>query len=224
MTEQMQNLLRFIPASRKFHKVTERNHLLVVPRIVNKIGDWYQFPMGVAYVSSCAKKAGFNVHTLNLNHVEGSISDILEKVIKEKQIGTVSTGGVTGQYGAIKEIFDAAKKHKKNILCVCGGGIISSAPETAMAALEICAYGVIGEAELTFPSLLHCLENGENPWSIPGLIIQHNGKFTKTAGEPEPVPLEEIPYPDYESFNFRDLLNSVPNTIGMSEYLSLIHI
>lgn len=221
MTEKMQNPLRFIPVSKKLHKVSERNHLLVVPRIVNRIGDWYQFPMGVAYVSSSAKKAGFNVHTLNLNHVEGSISDIIGKVIKEKKIGTVSTGGVTGQYGAIREIFDAAKEHKKNILCICGGGIISSAPETAMAALEICDYGVIGEAELTFPALLQCLEKGEDPWSIPGLVIQHNGKFSQTVGEPEPVPLEEIPYPDYESFNFRELLNSVPNTIGMSEYNTL---
>ena len=150
----MQTPLSFIPTHKNFHKVTERNHLLVVPRIVNKIGDWYQFPMGIAYVSSCAKRAGFNVHTLNLNHVEGAISDILEKIIREKQIGTVSTGGVTGQYGAIKEIFDATKKHKKDALCICGGGIISSSPETAMTALEICDYGVIGEAELTFPVLL----------------------------------------------------------------------
>ena len=45
------------------------NHLVVVPRIVNTVGDLYQFPLGIAYISASLKSAGFAVFTLNLNAV-----------------------------------------------------------------------------------------------------------------------------------------------------------
>ena len=48
--------------------VNKLGYLLVMPRLVQNIGDSYGFPLGIAYVSSSMKKEGFNVATLNLNH------------------------------------------------------------------------------------------------------------------------------------------------------------
>ncbi|MDI6839404.1 MAG: hypothetical protein QMD71_00885 [bacterium] len=50
------------------NNVRKLNFLLVMPRLVQSVGDGYVFPLGIAYVSSSMKKAGFNVLTLNLNH------------------------------------------------------------------------------------------------------------------------------------------------------------
>lgn len=201
--------------------IQTKNHLIVIPRIVNNIGDWYQFPLGIAYISSYAKQRGFNIKTLNLNHVSGSTIEIIKDHIKQNDISTVSTGGVTGQYGAIRDVFIAAKQTGKEIITICGGGIISSDPVSAMEAIDLCDYGVIGEGELIYCDLLETLENGRDASIIPGLVYKNNNSFYKTQGNPKPVPIDDIPYPDYHGFNFSELLKSVPNTIGMSEYNTL---
>ena len=69
------------------------NYLLVMPRFVDKVGEWYQFPLGIPYVSSCMKAAGLNVYTVNMNHEEGDVADTVQEYIKKYEIGMVLTGG-----------------------------------------------------------------------------------------------------------------------------------
>lgn len=197
------------------------NHLIVMPRIVSKIGEWYQFPLGIAYISAVLKKGGFRVHTLNLNNEHGAVSDILRAKIRELDISTVSTGGVTGQYGAIREVLESAKQADPKIITIAGGGLISSAPEDAMAALECADYGVIGEGEIIICELCAALEKATDPTLIPGIVYRQKHGFSRSIGEVAPVVLADIPFPDYEGFGFNKLLESVPNIIGMSEYNTL---
>jgi radical SAM superfamily enzyme YgiQ (UPF0313 family) len=197
------------------------NHLIVMPRIVSKIGEWYQFPLGIAYISAALKKAGFKVYTLNLNNEHGSVIDILREKIQELDIATVSTGGVTGQYGAIREVLESAKQINPEIITITGGGLISSAPEDAMTALEYADFGVIGEGEIIICELCTALENDTDPTNIPGIIYKQKNGYSRTIGNPSPVILENVPFPDYHGFGFHKLLESVPNIIGMSEYNTL---
>jgi radical SAM superfamily enzyme YgiQ (UPF0313 family) len=192
-----------------------------MPRIVSKIGEWYQFPLGIAYISAVLKKAGFKVYTLNLNNEHGSVIDILREKISDFDIATVLTGGVTGQYGAIREVLESAKQINSSIITIAGGGLISSAPEDAMIALECADFGVIGEGEIIICELCTALEKATSPANIPGIVYWEKTGYIKTSGTPAPVVLENIPFPDYHGFGFRKLLASVPNIIGMSEYNTL---
>lgn len=62
------------------------NYLLIMPRFVDKVGEWYHFPLGIPYVSSSLKKEAFQLYTLNLNNEEGTIDDILKQYIMENDI------------------------------------------------------------------------------------------------------------------------------------------
>ena len=42
--------------------------LIIVPRFINKFNEHYEFPLGLAYISSYLKHNNFNVNVLNLNH------------------------------------------------------------------------------------------------------------------------------------------------------------
>ena len=112
------------------------NYLLVMPRFVDKVGEWYQFPLGIPYVSSCMKAAGLRVYTVNMNHEEGNVAKTVQAYIKKYNIGMVLTGGLSFQYNAIKEIVEAAKAYDPNIITAVGGGIITSAPEAGMEVWE----------------------------------------------------------------------------------------
>src|SRR3989344_2648696 len=135
------------------------NYLVVMPRHVQNIGDGYSFPLGIPYISSSMKFTGHKVFTLNLNHREGNVLDILKKEIEENKIDVIATGGQSFQYVPIKEVLKATKEINNRIITIVGGGIITSDPETAMEALEYVDYGVIGEGEITICELCNALEN-----------------------------------------------------------------
>ena len=182
------------------------NFLLVMPRLVQSIGDGYVFPLGVAYVSSSMKKSGFNVFTLNLNHCEGKVSEIIEKAIKEHNIQVVATGGLSPQYHLVKSVIESAKKVNSEIITVVGGGIISSDPEIAIEALEFADFGVIGEGEETMCELAHYLEIKGDFSKVDGLIFKNGSGHIKTNSRKDIENISAIPWPDYEGFDIEKYL------------------
>ncbi len=94
------------------------NYLLVMPRLVQCIGDGYVFPLGIAYISSSMKKAGFNIFTMNLNHHQGDIYEILKNVIDKNNIHVIATGGLSPQYHLVKSVIESAKKVRPSIITV----------------------------------------------------------------------------------------------------------
>ena len=189
-----------------------------MPRIVNQVGDWYQFPLGIAYVSSSLKAGGFNIYTINLNHEKKSIQEIMQEYIMKYDIDIVSTGGLTGQYGAIREVLYWAKQINPEIVTIAGGGIVTSDPKNAMIAIEFADFGVIGEGELISQDLHKALEEKTNIDDVAGIIYKTDSDFKITEGKIKPIDLDVIPMPDYEGFELGRLLSSVPNVIGMSEH------
>jgi anaerobic magnesium-protoporphyrin IX monomethyl ester cyclase len=182
------------------------NFLLIMPRLVQNIGDGYVFPLGIAYVSASLKKAGFKVVTLNLNHQAGDDFEIIKKVIQENNIDVVATGGLSPQYHLVKNVIDSAKRAKNSIITIVGGGIISADPATAMAALPIVDYGVIGEGEVTMCELARVLENGGEVSRVDGLIIKETNGYKKTNRREDIANIDLIPWPDYEGFDLEKYL------------------
>ena len=135
------------------------NILLVMPRFVRNLGEGYNFPLGIAYISSSLKKAGNNIFTLNLNHEQGKVQDILDKEIKEHNINILMTGCLSFQYISVKNIIESAKQIKPSITTIVGGGIITAEPEISMKALEFADIGIIGEGEETSCDLINAIAN-----------------------------------------------------------------
>lgn len=189
------------------------NFLLVAPRFVNAIGDGYAFPLGLACVSASMKEAGFNVFTINLNHIDGEIHDILAKKIKDDAINVVCTGGLSIHYSVMHVILRAAKKVNPDIITVVGGGIITAEPDVAMQALEYVDYGVVGEGEITICELARAIENKQaNKEHIPGIVFKKDGTYHVTEKREEIRDLDALPMADYESFDFETYLTLPPTT------------
>lgn len=193
------------------------NYLLVMPRFVDTVGEWYQFPLGIPYVSSSMKQAGLNVFTLNMNSREGVTREIMEEEIEKHAIDVVLTGGLSFQYPAIREILQAAKEVDPRIVTVAGGGIITSAPAAGMEVLEFADYGIVGEGEETTPALCHALERGEDVMAVEGIVYRDDGVWLRTKARKEVANLDAIPFPDYDGFDFSKIAAMVPSLLGMNE-------
>lgn len=187
-------------------------YLIVMPRLVEKVGDGYAFPLGIAYVSASMKKIGSKVETINLNHIEGNVNDIIINLIKQKNITTVLTGGQSFLYGTIREIIESVKKYDSKIITIVGGGIITADPKIAMQALKYVDYGIIGEGEITVNELCDALENHLPLEEIAGIIYQKNKNYFTTKRREEILDLDTLPWPDYEGFDFKKYIEEITPT------------
>jgi len=201
------------------------NFLLIIPRLVQVVGEGYQFPLGIAYIAASLKKAGFAVYTLNLNHREGDVSAILRGAIQDHAIDAVGTGGISVQYNTIYDIVRFTKDVNPRITTIVGGGLISAEPNIAMDALEFADYGVIGEGEITICELAYALECGADPRDVCGLIYRFQGQYITTGPRKEIRDVDSIPWPDYEGFELDRYLALPPpdvNNLGERRLVFLL--
>ncbi|MFA5276791.1 MAG: radical SAM protein, partial [Candidatus Omnitrophota bacterium] len=195
-------------------KSKKLNYLLVMPRLVQNIGDGYSFPLGITYISGSLKSAGYNVTTLNLNHCPGEVLDIIKKEIEDKKIDVLATGGLSFQYNTVRSVVESAKRVKPEIITIVGGGIITGDPEPAMEALECADFGVIGEGENTINELCRALENEGKFADIEGIIYKEAGAYNITKVRKETENIDSLPWPDYEGFEIEKYLRSSPPSIS----------
>jgi len=200
----------------KNEKNRRLNFLLVMPRLVQNVGDGYSFPLGITYISASMKKAGFKVFTLNLNHHEGDVLEVLKKEIKKNKIDVVATGGLSFQYATVREVVEAAKKINRKIITIVGGGIITSDSEPAMEALKYVNIGVFGEGERTIVELATALEKDGKLEKIDGLVYKKGNKYQKNSPRSEIMELDSLPWPDYEGFELDKYLKVSPSVSGIN--------
>lgn len=189
------------------------NYLLVMPRLVRNVGDGYNFPLGLAYISGSLKKAGFNVTTVNLNHREGDVEELVGSLIREHDIDVVGTGSLSFQYNMVRKVVETAKRVKPGVVTIVGGGLITGDPEPAMTALEHADFGVIGEGELTIVELCTALERGGDLAAVDGIIYREGGAWRRTAPRREIDDIDDLAA-DYEGFDIRAYLATPPPGIS----------
>lgn len=182
---------------------------IVMPRFTDNFDEGYIFPIGMAYVSSSLKQTGREVITYNLNYKNGTVRELVQKWVLQNKLDVLATGGLTVQYRALKEILDAAKEVRPNIILLVGGGGITASPVPMMEALEIADYGMIGEGEITICELAEALEGSRTVDSVDGVVYKKNGLWQLTEPRKEIMDLDSIPYPDYKGFDY-DVLLSKP--------------
>ncbi len=180
--------------------------LLVVPKYTNRPGDYYEFPLGLAYLSAALKKAGHEVECLNTNHYDSPAEQQVFDAIRQKDIHIVGTGGFSTHYQAVKRIFDAADHARKRIVKIAGGPLITSEPIIVAGGLGA-HIGVVGEGEITIVEILDALCEGGDIPSIRGIVYRNaDASYTATAPREFIADLDSVPLPDYKGFEIEKYL------------------
>lgn len=181
--------------------------LIVAPKFTANPGDFYQFPLGLGYISSSLKQAGHDVHCLNCNHSAVDPVELVEQSVRALNPDIVATGGLSPFLPKVKDIFAAARRAKPEVINIAGGGCLSSDPEAGLLVMDIDA-GVIGEGEETIVDLVDALEHGRDLATVMGIVHKDaKGEIKRTMPRPAIVNLGKLPWPDYEGFGFGDIID-----------------
>lgn len=188
--------------------------LMVVPRYGN-FGDFYQVPLGLAYIAAAAQSEGYKVYGLNLNHCEGSVSDLVRIKVKDLHPDVLATGGLSVFIDQINEIIQSAKQSNPNIFTILGGGVVSGEPDVILKAIDA-DIGVINEGEETIVEILNKLRAGEDLSEIKGVVVRTSrGRIRRNGERPQREDLENIRWPNYEIL---DLQKSIENQRVLDSY------
>lgn len=197
------------------------NILLVLPRVFVNLSEPEHFPVGMALVSSCLKKAGHHVEILNLNFKEGDVYDLLKEKIENGNFEIVETAGLITHYWMIKQIVDSVKLINSNIYTLVGGGYVTGDPELAMEAIPNIDFGVFGEGEITNNEVSRAIDGEIRFSDVDGLIFRERfenkdiekidyNRCKKNNPRKEIEDLDSIPWPDYEGFQLDKMLEYAP--------------
>ena len=182
--------------------------LFIIPRynLTNEKNYNYVFPLGLGYISSVIKEAGYEIDCLNLNHFEGTIEGIIEKKMNKKKYDIVCSGHTGIGYSIIEKIVRAVHDHPSSPKIIIGGALITSEPELMLKSLNP-DFIVISEGEKTIVELLKCLEKNEDLEKVNGIGYRNNDGKTIFTKPREPIEnLDSLPIPDFEGFGYNEKL------------------
>ena len=191
--------------------MNENNFLIIVPQYVS-LSCGYVLPLGILAVSAAIKAAGLPIHTLNLNH-ESDPLKTLSEIIRQRKITWIMTGGLSGEYKDIEYVFSYIHTHHPSVHLLLGGGIVTAQPEICMKAFPYVDVAVIGEGDISVPSFVKAILQGESLESIPGLILRKGDDCFLTPNSPEVKDLNALPFPDYSGFGYQQYLQE--NSAGL---------
>lgn len=189
--------------------------LFVAPKVA-RAKQQHPFPYGMAYVSAMLRRCGFRVSCLDLSFSDEPVELQVRQRIERDSIDVVCTGGMSVDFHAILEVLEIARKIDRNLKTVVGGAMVTCDPELAIDALQM-DFGVMGEGEYIMSELALALSTRGDPGTITGLVFRDaTGKVKNTGTRKSTKELDELPYPDYEAFEFgRHLPMMKPNNTNM---------
>jgi len=142
----------------------------------------------------------------------GPVGNLVAEQLRQYPTDYVLTGGVCAYYTSIRLVVEGVRLAGNGVKLILGGGLISSEPELMLETLSP-DYLVVGEGEATIVELLNALQTGTPIDNVAGLVYRGTDGQLKRTGERRPIePLDDLPYPDFDGFEYETLLANIRTT------------
>ncbi|TKJ17331.1 hypothetical protein CEE44_02235 [Candidatus Woesearchaeota archaeon B3_Woes] len=189
------------------------NVLLINPPVREEVPPVI-FPLGVAYLVTCLKRAKHNPVVVDIDGNRFNYNEalkIIKKHLEKNNIEAICTGGLVTVYKYCKRLTNDIRKINPNVPIIIGGSLASSTPELVLEKIKP-NYIVFGEGEIPLTNLINCLEKKIEPKDVKGIGFKENNKITFTPKE-EPLNEEFLNnlLPDWDEFPIEKYIK-YPNT------------
>lgn len=156
-------------------------------------------PVGLAYVMTAVKKAGFEFDLLDMD-IEGLLPANIEACLTGKNYDVVAFGCIVTGFHFVKEIAAILKRMYPEALIVAGNSVATSIPELLLRNTEV-DVAVLGEGDITMAELLKAIHTKQDIRQVAGLAVKEDETVLFTAARQVTPCLECLGYPDWDLFN-----------------------
>jgi len=145
-------------------------------------------PLGLAYMASAARQAGYEVTILDAGGEGVDWPEFTRRVASE-QWDVIGITALTPVFDAVKRAMGICRPHTRYL--VIGGSHPMALSDTIMAENPELDGAVIGEGERTFVEMLDTIDSGGDLSSIRGLATRNSPAQPRELIEP----LDDLPFP-----------------------------
>lgn len=164
------------------------------------------FPVGLGYIATAIKRAGFDFELLDIDAHRFSDNEI-DDFLKKKQYDAICFGCIVTGYKIAKELSARIRKFQPTTKIIVGNTVASSIPEILLEKTEV-DIAVMGEGDITIVELLRALESNADICSVKGICCLANGYVHNTPKRKVVANLDELPGIDYDIFDVELYIDS----------------
>lgn len=180
-------------------------------------------PIGLAYIAGICKSKNVEIRGIDstgcdVNKIfkipgtklQGNgidIDEIIKKIDPRTDIFGISTM-FSHEWNYNRECIKKIKKNFPNALIIAGGEHVTALPEYVLRDCNEIDYISLGEGEETWSEIIDHIKKNESIDNIKGLAYLKNDKYVRTAMRERIKHIDEIPWPDWESFPIEAYLDS----------------
>ncbi len=175
------------------------------------------FPIGLGYITTAMKNAGYDFDLLDIDAYRYS-DDYIEQYIQNNHYDVVCMGCIVTGYKIIKTLCALVKKYQPQAITIVGNSVATSIPDILLKRTEA-DIAVMGEGDETIVELLSTLERGNDLENVQGICYKNGKTIAKNPSRPYIKDISQLPFIDYSIFDIEVYLEASKNLA--SEYLPI---
>jgi radical SAM superfamily enzyme YgiQ (UPF0313 family) len=185
-------------------------------------------PVGLGYVMTYIKKAGFKFDLLDID-VHNYSDTQVEDYIKKNSYDVICLGSIVTHYKWMKWCINMIKEHQPESKVIVGNSLGGSIPEVLFKTTKV-DITIYGEAELTLLEVLNAIKDNSSLGhplepleeishshigypstvkgeGIKGIIYRHENLVVNNGKRKAVKNIDEFPFPDWDMFEVEKYLN-----------------
>ena len=170
-------------------------------------------PLGLAYIATSIKNAGFQFDLLDIDAYRYSDEQIKE-FLSKRTYDVVLMGCIVTGYKIIKNYAQMVRSFYPDSIIIAGNSVADSIPELLLSKTEV-DIAVIGEGDVTIIDLLQHLNECKSLDAVQGIVFKNEGsRLCRTAARPVIRDLSTIPFIDYTIWDMELYIEGYRNALG----------
>lgn len=170
------------------------------------------FPIGLGYIATAMKNAGFEFDLLDID-AHRYTDEQIEDLIKKKKYDIVCMGCVVTGYKIIKTLASVVKRHHPHSKIVVGNSVATSIVDTLLIRTDT-DIAVLGEGDETIVDLLKALSESRSVEEVKGICFIKNGKIFHTGTRPVIKDISSLPFIDHSLFETEIYIDSCKKRVN----------
>lgn len=160
--------------------------------------DKAYFPIGLAYVATAMKHAGYTFDIIDIEAHRYSDREI-EEILTKKIYDVIAFGTLVSGYKFAKNVASIARKTNRGAIIIAGNSVASSIPEHLLKNTEV-NIAVKGEGDITICKLLRAIEDKTPLEEVKGIVFLKDEEIVDTGYETV-MNIEDVGHPDWDLFD-----------------------
>ena len=168
--------------------------------------------MGLGYVVSSIKRAGYNFDLLDLD-AHPLLPEETEHYLVTHQYDVVIMGCIVTGYKYVKWLSKTVKEAFPNTKIIVGNTVAQSIPEILLSKTDA-DIAVMGEGDVTVVEILNCLQTSSDLSKVLGVWYRNDIEIVKNPQRPVIADVDTIPFPDWDLFDVEKYIKNSPKSIS----------